>query len=1044
MLGDSTLEVKRIVINSYGSPSGAYDNNAKATRKQSDKLRRRLVNRYHVPESKITILNVAEDWSGLENLINNSEVVLQNRDGVLRIVKDNSLSPDEKEEMLKKNYKEDWKYLEKHFFNKLERVSFTLDYNQPDYDIIYRDGYEYRIKRTKQEPCASQSNECQKVQNSSCEAARTPISDTKSTDASMTFLVDKAEIPAVFNGNQQNLDQITVKLNSLISDSAVSLQRIIVSGYASPDGLFKKNAKLALNRTNLLKNYIANRYNVPDSLLETHAVAEDWEGLEQAVLKTPDSDLPNKQAILNIIRSNYAPDVKERKIKAFKADFAYLKENILPKLRRFEYCIQYIKDGEVTNTTVVAQIEPDTAMPLIDDRTKRELLADASQEQPVVATTTDALSTDENEPLPAPTDAANAAQFVESQKVRDNHSYNSESLITDTIQADALVAFLINEAEMRADVDGNKEYMEQISSQLDQVINDTTIRLQRIIVSGYASPDGPYQKNAKLAQSRTDILKDFIVNRSNISNSLLETHAVPEDWDGLEQAVLNTPDSDLPHKQAILGIIGSSEKLDVKERKIRALRTDFNYLKENVLPKLRRSEYYIQYFKDVDVTNTTVVAHVEPDTVMPLTDGVTKRESYTDASSEQPVVATTAKADQSIKSQKVHGNRFYTTETLITDTIQADALVAFLINESEMRADVDGNKEYIEQICSQLDQVINDTTIRLQRIIVSGYASPDGPYQKNAKLAQSRTDILKDFIVNRSNISNSLLETHAVPEDWDGLEQAVLNTPDSDLPHKQAILGIIGSSEKLDVKERKIRALRTDFNYLKENVLPKLRRTEFYIQYFKDTRLINTTVIEEEQPDTVTAVEEQPAKKKPFYIAAKTNLLYDAALVPNIGVELYLGKQWTVSADWFYNWWYSDSRHYYWQGYGGYLGVRKYFGSKSEENPFTGHHVGLYGLMMTYDVEWGNRGYQMPDWGFGGGLEYGYSMPIARRLNLDFSLGIGYQDGTYKEYLPLDGHYVWQSTHKRHWIGPTKAEISLKWLIGRGNYHKNYGKNTVI
>ena len=808
MLGDSTLEVKRIVINSYGSPSGAYDNNAKATRKQSDKLRRRLVNRYHVPESKITILNVAEDWSGLENLINNSEVVLQNRDGVLRIVKDNSLSPDEKEEMLKKNYKEDWKYLEKHFFNKLERVSFTLDYNQPDYDIIYRDGYEYRIERTKQEPCASQSNECQKVQNSSCEAARTPISDTKSTDASMTFLVDKAEIPAVFNGNQQNLDQITVKLNSLISDSAVSLQRIIVSGYASPDGLFKKNAKLALNRTNLLKNYIANRYNVPDSLLETHAVAEDWEGLEQAVLKTPDSDLPNKQAILNIIRSNYAPDVKERKIKAFKADFAYLKENILPKLRRFEYCIQYIKDGEVTNTTVVAQIEPDTAMPLIDDRTKRELLADASQEQPVVATTTDALSTDENEPLPAPTDAANAAQFVESQKVRDNHSYNSESLITDTIQADALVAFLINEAEMRADVDGNKEYMEQISS--------------------------------------------------------------------------------------------------------------------------------------------------------------------------------------------------------------------------------------------QLDQVINDTTIRLQRIIVSGYASPDGPYQKNAKLAQSRTDILKDFIVNRSNISNSLLETHAVPEDWDGLEQAVLNTPDSDLPHKQAILGIIGSSEKLDVKERKIRALRTDFNYLKENVLPKLRRTEFYIQYFKDTRLINTTVIEEEQPDTVTAVEEQPAKKKPFYIAAKTNLLYDAALVPNIGVELYLGKQWTVSADWFYNWWYSDSRHYYWQGYGGYLGVRKYFGSKSEENPFTGHHVGLYGLMMTYDVEWGNRGYQMPDWGFGGGLEYGYSMPIARRLNLDFSLGIGYQDGTYKEYLPLDGHYVWQSTHKRHWIGPTKAEISLKWLIGRGNYHKNYGKNTVI
>ena len=44
--------------------------------------------------------------------------------------------------------------------------------------------------------------------------------------------------------------------------------------------------------------------------------------------------------------------------------------------------------------------------------------------------------------------------------------------------------------------------------------------------------------------------------------------------------------------------------------------------------------------------------------------------------------------------------------------------------------------------------------------------------------------------------------------------------------------------------------------------------------------------------------------------------------------------------------------------------------------------------------------------------------------------------GEYKEYLPQDGHYVWQSTKRRHWIGPTKAEISLVWLIGRGNTNR--------
>ena len=53
--------------------------------------------------------------------------------------------------------------------------------------------------------------------------------------------------------------------------------------------------------------------------------------------------------------------------------------------------------------------------------------------------------------------------------------------------------------------------------------------------------------------------------------------------------------------------------------------------------------------------------------------------------------------------------------------------------------------------------------------------------------------------------------------------------------------------------------------------------------------------------------------------------------------------------------------------------------------------------------------------------------------------GIGYLGGSYKEYIPLDGHYVWQTTKNRRWFGPTKAGISLVWLIGRGNYSRKKG-----
>ena len=72
-------------------------------------------------------------------------------------------------------------------------------------------------------------------------------------------------------------------------------------------------------------------------------------------------------------------------------------------------------------------------------------------------------------------------------------------------------------------------------------------------------------------------------------------------------------------------------------------------------------------------------------------------------------------------------------------------------------------------------------------------------------------------------------------------------------------------------------------------------------------------------------------------------------------------------------------------------------------------------------------------------MEYGYSLPIARRLNLDFALGVGYWGGKYYKYIPRDGHYVWQATRNRHWFGPTKAGVSLVWLIGRGNTNSTKG-----
>lgn len=188
---------------------------------------------------------------------------------------------------------------------------------------------------------------------------------------------------------------------------------------------------------------------------------------------------------------------------------------------------------------------------------------------------------------------------------------------------------------------------------------------------------------------------------------------------------------------------------------------------------------------------------------------------------------------------------------------------------------------------------------------------------------------------------------------------------------------------------------------------------------------------------------------KPLYLNVKTNMLYDALLIPNIGLEVDLGKRWSIAANWMYGWWDNAPRNWYWRAYGGDVAIRKWLGSAAGRKPLTGHHIGVYGQIFTYDFETGGRGYMGGKPGgtlwdkmnYVAAAEYGYSLPIARRWNIDFTIGVGYWGGIYHEYLPEGDYYVWQSTKQRNWIGPTKAEVSLVWLLGKKNQNEKKVRN---
>lgn len=385
-----------------------------------------------------------------------------------------------------------------------------------------------------------------------------------------------------------------------------------------------------------------------------------------------------------------------------------------------------------------------------------------------------------------------------------------------------------------------------------------------------------------------------------------------------------------------------------------------------------------------------------------------------------------------------------------------DAKIYFRQGQSTIDPSFRGNGPRLDSLVWRLSEIQNNPRSRVESVQIISSASPEGGATLNRQLSERRaTEQIAPLLRRATQLPDSLIRIESRSENWEGLTTLVEG---SEMPYRDEVLHILHNTPEwifnkgvvVDGRKRQLMRLRGGraWRYLDTHFFPELRSSEIRI-LSNTSRCETEACVPMQDPETIirhdTVVVTMrdtvflPASCPPFYMSLKSNLLYDAALVPNIGVEFYAGRGWSVGASWMYGWWHSNTHHRYWRTYGGEIGVRKYFGRRAQVKPLTGHHLGLYGQMLTYDFELGGTGY-LSKLSYGAGIEYGYSLPVGRRLNLDFSIGVGYLGGEYKVYEPIDTHYVWQQTRQRHWIGPTKAEISLVWLLGRGNYNEKGGK----
>lgn len=153
--------------------------------------------------------------------------------------------------------------------------------------------------------------------------------------AFLDFPVNQTTIYPAYRKNPVELAKIDKTLDGFKPENIL---HISIHGYASPEGSYSNNTRLAEGRSQALKQYILKKHQLHDSIFSVESTPEDWEGFKRFANET---ELKQKDVILEITDSDLQPDAKETKLKKLGAAYMHISLNWFPALRHSDYRIEY-------------------------------------------------------------------------------------------------------------------------------------------------------------------------------------------------------------------------------------------------------------------------------------------------------------------------------------------------------------------------------------------------------------------------------------------------------------------------------------------------------------------------------------------------------------------------------------------------------------------------------------------------------------------------------------------------------------------------------
>ena len=154
-----------------------------------------------------------------------------------------------------------------------------------------------------------------------------------SGQAYLSFIVNKTDIRRDYRNNAVELSKVEETINVVRKDPNTTITHIDIHGYASPEGSFANNKRLAEDRAQAFKDYVQQLIDLPANIFSVASTPEDWEGLVSKI---------ENPAILAIAKSDAEPDAKERQLKQrYPSQWKQLLADVFPTLRHSDYRVSY-------------------------------------------------------------------------------------------------------------------------------------------------------------------------------------------------------------------------------------------------------------------------------------------------------------------------------------------------------------------------------------------------------------------------------------------------------------------------------------------------------------------------------------------------------------------------------------------------------------------------------------------------------------------------------------------------------------------------------